>query len=1634
MAKKNKALDDWYKEAGIKQTPKTKSEQRQETASKLSGAAKKYNIPQSEPARIEASRSPMFEKAVDFLSNPVYYAEKAFIDPLDDASRHVFSAKATTAAERERQRRNENAPAQSLNTGRMIAGWGIKAADDIVSGVAGLGDMTLGTAARAFGWKDNPFSNFAEATKATQAANRAYYDKNVEKAGKVVQTVDTLGTALVEALPQLALAYMTGGSNIASGTLAKGGTMLAGTEAAQAASKLPGAIKTAQSVASGLKSNPQFWASFVDTTGRAYNTAKEDGADDWKATMYATTTGLINAAIEVGGGIQTLPTELQKGGKALMQWLDSAVDEGKEEVVQGIVERGMQALVYGKDNPLFSISDENAVFNPVTSAKEFGSGFAIGGLLSAGPVAINSRSNVTPDMIAEVVKASPNVKAEDVVNLANNAAVTQSADQGNNTPVEVENAAEAIAESNAATQTETPVKAGRATVIKNPYNGEKPQQSEKPTAAVEMPEDSVRAAQEEISEAQELSERTGRGFKTVLTRFYQKLFQRAENVPVNGLSFAGEQYLVQIGSGVPGKVISDKNLSAEKLAVLDVLPDVVKNAEYIGSGEYSQRAGKNKPGVRYDYFETSLNIGNEPYIVKFDVEVLPDVNNYRTHQIVNVDLIQEGRLEGTLPPPSSDGSNPQEYSLTDTGENVKNQISPEDSTGAAPLGYDPYSNWQNRADKYHPEGENPARPVDLPVTNPQGKQTMRGGRTVMEAEATPDQRVREIEQAFVNGKFAYTPQSNDSRVKSATETIERVGWQKAKDDWTAAVRAGKSDADLVAMGAVLFNNAANSGMTAEQFLDLAKDYIQLSHNAGQALQAQRILKTLTPESRLFMMQRSVQDLNEEYKKKLGDKAPDIQIDQQLLQNYLDAKTDAERNTAEEAIQQNIAAQLPSTWMDKWTALRYVNMLGNFKTQARNLLGNTTMGLTAKAKREVLAAMEHVAHIVTGGKYERMTSFVVSPKLYAAARADFENVQKAALGEAKFGDISAANNSQFMREVNDKKRVFKFGVLEAYRKATNWAMEQGDVIFSRANYANALAGYLKAHGVTAEMMENGTVDQDVLDRGRLYAIKEAQESTFRDTNAFSGWVSQIARKQTTPKAVRAVSEGVLPFRKTPANVLVRGEEYSPLGVVNALVKTFQAKNVNSDVTANDALNQWAKTLTGSAVCAAGFLLAQAGNLIGAKDKNEKQASFDSLTGQQEYSIIINGKSYTIDTFSPTVMPLLVGGTLYDLMEEGGLNPKDIESAITSLADPMINMSMLSGVNDALSNVQFSDNNLIQMALTSAAGYLSQGLTNTLVGQFERTFEGENRMSTYTDEESMLPSWLQKSIGKASAKTPLLEYNQTEYINNWGETESNGNLAERAINNFLNPAYVSEISTDPVDQELARLHEVLGVTDIYPKSLYDVPDMKLHGKEVNLNQAQKENYQKTYGQTANRQIASLMNTKEYRNMTDAEKAAAVKSILEYATNEGRKKIKADSDDLTWTDKSDGSVAQNAAYRAMYQTAAAMLKNRTGEDSVKDAALVQEVARQNKDFNTTIQIMAQFLSEGMQDRYENAYENGYDFTTAAKLVEAYNEKSYDFGTTDSGNPAGRGKDGTIKWAQENLGLTYAQAVTLWTYMCKK
>lgn len=99
----------------------------------------------------------------------------------------------------------------------------------------------------------------------------------------------------------------------------------------------------------------------------------------------------------------------------------------------------------------------------------------------------------------------------------------------------------------------------------------------------------------------------------------------------------------------------------------------------------------------------------------------------------------------------------------------------------------------------------------------------------------------------------------------------------------------------------------------------------------------------------------------------------------------------------------------------------------------------------------------------------------------------------------------------------------------------------------------MAQYCKANGISAEKISSGTE----LDKARAYAIKEAQKATYRDINNFSQMISRLGRSQMGKNAgslqrlAGTIVEGVLPFRKTPANILVRGVEYSPAGLIKAL---------------------------------------------------------------------------------------------------------------------------------------------------------------------------------------------------------------------------------------------------------------------------------------------------------------------------------------------------------------------------------------------------------------------------------------------------------------------------------------------------
>ena len=249
-----------------------------------------------------------------------------------------------------------------------------------------------------------PFRALHEGIKKEQEDARAVYQPNVEKGGTAAKVADFLGTTTFEAIPQGAVATISAGAKATQ----------AGVNVLNRAAELtPGLWRSIRTAAKGAMENPAFWSSFLQTVGSDYDESIANGASEGQALTMAVTNGLLNAGIEVGGGLETIDPKKRFGVK---DWVKSAVEEGNEEVGQGLVQRGLQNLVYQKGNPIFSTTDGDAVLNPWTAAQEWGGGAFAGGVLSGASAGTNAlmraRYNQQLAELGAVYQADPGALVE----------------------------------------------------------------------------------------------------------------------------------------------------------------------------------------------------------------------------------------------------------------------------------------------------------------------------------------------------------------------------------------------------------------------------------------------------------------------------------------------------------------------------------------------------------------------------------------------------------------------------------------------------------------------------------------------------------------------------------------------------------------------------------------------------------------------------------------------------------------------------------------------------------------------------------------------------------------------------------------------------------------------------------------------------------------------------------------------------------------------------------------------------------------------------------------------------------------------------------------------------------------------
>jgi len=207
--------------------------------------------------------------------------------------------------------------------------------------------------------------------------------KTTGKYGKVGEVLGDLGASAISAVPSAVLSVLSGGA----GTISK------------LAPKASGIAETLYQGLSQAVKNPQYWTTFLSTLGGDYDDAVKAGGNAGEALVSAIGSSLVNSAIEVGGGIETLPEQLRSGNSnRWVTWLKSGLEEAEEEPAQNVVSQVFQKTFADRNKKVFSTTDNNAVFNPKREAQSAAMAGAGGLLLGLGQLAATPNQTVSNDI------------------------------------------------------------------------------------------------------------------------------------------------------------------------------------------------------------------------------------------------------------------------------------------------------------------------------------------------------------------------------------------------------------------------------------------------------------------------------------------------------------------------------------------------------------------------------------------------------------------------------------------------------------------------------------------------------------------------------------------------------------------------------------------------------------------------------------------------------------------------------------------------------------------------------------------------------------------------------------------------------------------------------------------------------------------------------------------------------------------------------------------------------------------------------------------------------------------------------------------------------------------------------------
>lgn len=540
----------------------------------------------------------------------------------------------------------------------------------------------------------------------------------------------------------------------------------------------------------------------------------------------------------------------------------------------------------------------------------------------------------------------------------------------------------------------------------------------------------------------------------------------------------------------------------------------------------------------------------------------------------------------------------------------------------------------------------------------------------------------------------------------------------------------------------------------------------------------------------------------------------------------------ERDVETALLMNEVSKGIPVSNWTKASTLQAMSHLLNVRTTARNLVGNEIFSKVDTINNNYMGAgIDTLMSLFTG---QRTTAHRNLLKLLGTQYQAYGQEFKIGVEDAKLGINTSEANSKFNlnapRTFGNSKSNSK--VIQAMDRGLSGAetimditMRATDRAAQSAAFADSIQEQLLLSGLevpTQQMIDNA----NQLGAYRTFNDVTALSTGFNNIKKGLNLISSIVTKTTD----FGLGDIFIKYASTPANIIARGIDYSPIGVVQSAFEFVFDKSGDPYMKQKMFVEGVSRGLSGTVYIAAGALLASLGMVTGGNpDEDEDIYKLKKQYGLADYAINTSAAArqflsgfqdhkagelrpgdniVTYDWAEPFAMMIAVGA---DTVLGTG-DPADMlatvvnamEAGATTLTDqPLLTgMSKLFAYGDPVKGV------------SSGIADLPSSFTPSLFGHIANAMDGSNKNAwdfypkgrqIYNAVIRKLPGLKSQLPDRYSVLGEKLEY----YPEDTG-------IAQRVLKSAVSPANYGEYRPSKAAQLVFDLYEATDSTDHIPRS--------------------------------------------------------------------------------------------------------------------------------------------------------------------------------------------------------------------------